>query len=68
MNGNLAIDYGNPTLLWQKGIDALTRELGPVGMAYFIRQFSPGYGDYTKEREELLKDVTLDSAREELGL
>ena len=68
MNGNLAMDYRNPMVLWQRGIDALTRELGPVGMAYFVRQFSPGYGDYTKEREELLRGVTLESIQKELGL
>ncbi|MDR0843452.1 MAG: hypothetical protein LBP68_08550 [Acidobacteriota bacterium] len=46
---------------------ALTRELGPIGMAYFIRQFAPGYGDYTVEREELLADVTNETLKKELG-
>jgi hypothetical protein len=67
MDGNLAIDYNNPNALWHKGIKALTHELGPVGMAHFIRQFSPGYGDYTAEREELLSDVTNESLKKELG-
>jgi hypothetical protein len=40
------------------GIETLTKELGPVTTAYFIRQFDMGKGDYTKERDELLKDIT----------
>jgi hypothetical protein len=54
-------------VIWHKGIKALTRELGPVGMAYFIRQFCPGYGDYTVERKELLKDTTNEELKKELG-
>jgi hypothetical protein len=68
MNGNLAIDYSNNSVLWHKGVKALTRELGPVGMAHFIRQFSPGYGDYTAEREELLSNVTNEDLKKELGV
>ena len=50
----------NPTLLRQKGIEALTVALGPVGMAYFFRQFEQGHGDYTAERGTLLADVTME--------
>ena len=64
---NLAIDYNNPAALRKAGLDALTRELGPLGMALFMRQYEYGYGDYTAEREELLKDVTLDEAERELA-
>jgi hypothetical protein len=39
------------------GIEILTKELGPVSTAYFLRQFDMGKGDYTQEREELLADV-----------
>ena len=49
------------------GIETLTKELGPVTTAYFIRQFDMGKGDYTKERDELLKDiVTIDDFKSEL--
>ena len=48
------------TAIREKGFNALTRELGPSGMAIFIRQFENGSGNYTDEREELLKDVTID--------
>ena len=50
----------NLTAIREKGFNALTKELGPSGMAIFIRQFENGSGNYTEEREELLKDVTID--------
>jgi len=34
--------------------------LGLVDTLRFINQFTIGFGDYTKEREELFKDLTLD--------
>ena len=43
------------------GIEALIEKLGPVGMVEFIRQFDSGYGDYTKERYELLNDIDIPS-------
>ena len=46
--------------LRRKGIEALKKELGAIGMARFLRQEEQGEGDYTKEREELLKDFTVD--------
>ena len=44
----------------QEGFKALNKELGVMGTAIFIRQFESGYGNYTEEREELLKDLTID--------
>jgi len=44
----------------EKGLDVLTKELGPSGAAIFIRQFDSGSGDYTEEREDLLQGVTID--------
>jgi len=47
------------------GIDALAEKLGPIGMVEFIRQFDPGYGDYTKERHTWLDNPTIkDISRE----
>ena len=60
MNGNTAIDYRNPSAIRKLGIDVLTKEMGALGMAYFIRQFDSGEGDYTAERHELLDGMTLD--------
>jgi hypothetical protein len=67
MMGSLAIDYNNPVTLRKAGLAALTKELGPLGMALFMRQYDSGYGDYTLEREELLKNVTLEDIERELG-
>ena len=50
----------NLSLIREKGFKALTKELGASGMAIFIRQFKNGSGDYTKDREEALKDVSID--------
>jgi len=36
-------------------------------MALFMRQYDNGYGDYTAEREDLLKDVTLEEVELELA-
>jgi len=66
MNSNIAIDYRNPNVIRKMGIDALTKELGPVGMAYFIQQYDRGEGDYTSEREKLLANVTMESLMSEL--
>ena len=57
MNNN-AIDFRNSVLLRKIGVEALSKALTPVGMAYFLKQYEIGEGDYTKEREELLKDYT----------
>lgn len=42
------------------GLKALKETLGVEGMIKFIQMYSDGKGDYTKEREELLKDVTIE--------
>ena len=53
MNSNLSV-------IRQAGFKALTRELGATGTVLFIRQFENGYGNYTEERAEVLKDITLE--------
>ena len=60
MNGNTAVDYRNPIVIRKMGIDVLIKELGPVGMAYFIQQFDRGEGNYTEERGALLEGITMD--------
>jgi hypothetical protein len=44
----------------RKRLEDLLKELGASGMAIFIRQFENGKGDYTAEREETLKDISID--------
>jgi len=58
----------------QKGLEVLSRELGPVGMIRFMQQFETGSGDYSIERHEWLQDETVEGIyrrikerREELG-
>ena len=41
------------------GLEALERELGPVGMARFIQQFQPGRGDYARDRKRWLPEGTV---------
>jgi hypothetical protein len=41
-------------------IDLLSKEMGIVDTVRFLNQFTTGYGDYTEEREDLFKDLTLD--------
>ena len=38
----------------------LVRELGPADAARFLNQFSVGNGDYTEERKEQFKGLTVD--------
>jgi len=57
----------DPNIIRRVGFESLAKGLGPVGMAYFLRQYDPGEGDYTKERKELLKDITIDDIKRELN-
>jgi hypothetical protein len=63
----MSLQTKNLNTIRKAGIEMLTKELGPVETAYFIRQFDMGNGDYTKERDELLKDiVTIDDFKASL--
>ena len=44
----------------EKEFKALTKELGVSGMVLFMQQFESGKCNYTLEREETLKDITID--------
>jgi hypothetical protein len=41
-------------------IDLLSKEMGIVDTVRFLNQFTTGYGNYTEEREDFFKDLTLD--------
>jgi hypothetical protein len=41
-------------------LEALRRELGLVGMIRHLQKVSPGSGDYTAERAELVGHMTVD--------
>lgn len=56
----------NPTIARRAGMEALAKALGPVGMVRFLQQIEMGSGDYTKEREELLKGMSVKSIVKEI--
>jgi hypothetical protein len=60
MNSNASAYFRSPALVRKAGMSALKKELGTVGTAYFIRQFSTGQGDYTVERDSILQGITFD--------
>ena len=39
----------------KRGIEALAKALGPIGMVRFIQSFDLGKGDYTRERFQWLE-------------
>jgi hypothetical protein len=46
----------------QIGLEALSRELGPVGMVRFLQQFETGHGDYSTDRHQWLDQLTVEEA------
>jgi hypothetical protein len=44
----------------QEAIKVLLREIGIVNTLRFLNQYTAGYGNYTKEREQLFGRLTLD--------
>ena len=48
----------------KEGLKALKEKLGVEGMIKFIQMYSDGKGDYTKDREEILKDVSIEDFEE----
>ncbi len=47
----------------RRGLEALRKELGPVGMVRFMQQFETGSGDYARERHAWVDDTSLDDIR-----
>lgn len=47
-------------------LSVLQRELGAEGFARFLRLYRSGRGDYTKERDQLLKGITIDDTVEQI--
>ncbi|BAY67183.1 hypothetical protein NIES22_73460 (plasmid) [Calothrix brevissima NIES-22] len=50
----------------KQGYDALINSLGVADTIRFIQYFSPGKGDYTKERHQWLDEKTLVDVLEEI--
>ena len=51
--------YRTPHEVAVKGFEALVERLGPGGALEFIHQYETGRGDYTRERKQILRGVTL---------
>lgn len=43
-----------------EGWKALTERLGAAGAMRFMMQYDPGHGDYSKERHEIFKSLTME--------
>ena len=56
----------SPAQIRNRGLEALAKALGPVDMAYFLQQFDTGSGDYTRDRGQWLKDITIQDAAGEI--
>ena len=50
------------------GLQALSRDLGPVGLVRFLQQFETGHGDYTTERHSWLGDPMVRDISQEIEL
>lgn len=50
----------------QQAIRLLYQELGVINAVRFLKQFTVGFGDYTKEREVLFGSKTLDQIVSEI--
>jgi hypothetical protein len=50
----------------QQAIHLLYQELGVINTVRFLKQFTIGFGDYTKEREVLFGNKTLDQIVKEI--
>lgn len=48
------------------GMQILSKELGPSGLIRFLREFETGEGDYTKERQNFLKDGSVEELAREI--
>lgn len=57
----LNLNLNNPIEIQTVGMNALKDALGPVGAVRFMQLYNPGYGDYTKERQEE-PDISPDEA------
>ena len=50
----------------QNGIEALYRQLGPIGLVRFLQQFETGHGDYSSSRIKILGDPDVEKIAEKI--
>ena len=56
----IAIDQLTAEQFERHALHLLQRELGPDGLARFLRLNRSGTGDYTRDRKQQQRDLTLD--------
>ena len=49
-----------------RGLIALSRDLGPVGLVRFLQQYESGHGDYTEDRRDWLGNDAVQALAEEI--
>ena len=64
----MAIPRATPAEIRERGIEALVKALGTVGLVRFLQQFEMGSGDYTRDRGEWLKGLTVSHVLKEIGI
>ena len=52
--------------LRKAGLEVLKRELGVADMIRFLKMLEKGEGDYTKERDEWLKELSIEDIVKEI--
>lgn len=55
----MSIQTLEPIAIRKIGLEALAKALGPIGTVRFLQQYEGGIGNYTKEKQEWLKDYTV---------
>lgn len=50
----------------QRALQVLYKELGVVNAVRFLRQFTPGFGNYTQERDVLFAEKSLQEVIREI--
>ncbi|MDR1785465.1 MAG: hypothetical protein LBR23_03245 [Spirochaetaceae bacterium] len=60
------LDIHNPRFIREKGMEALTNELGTVGTVYFLRQFTSGKGNWTEDRKTELAGISLEDIEKDV--
>ena len=62
----IALDKMNDEQFERHALDVLRRELGLDGLARFLRLHRSGLGDYTTDRVQWQKDMTVDEIVESI--
>lgn len=62
----MEVRRATPVEIRKRGLEALAKALGPVGMALFLDQFETGSGDYTRDREQWLVNIPVQEAVKEI--